>query len=110
MLLGIRRLNHELEEDMLDMKCRSMSDNLVFLNFREHEDEDTENVLKSFLKTDSILQTHVMKKCTSLVAKSSGQYWDRLLGHKLLWQNSRISKIEKERVHIMEYMNSSQRR
>ena len=32
------------------MKCRSMRDNLVFTTIQEHENKDTEQVLKSFLR------------------------------------------------------------
>ena len=56
-LSSLNDLNKSLKEDLLDLKCRSMRDNLVFTNIPEHfktldrgrRFEDTEQVLTSFL-------------------------------------------------------------
>ena len=46
----IKWLNLEVKEDMLNMTCRSMRDNILFSNVHEHKDEDKEQVLKHFLR------------------------------------------------------------
>ena len=42
MLFDMQRLNHELKEELVDMKCRNIRDNLLFTNIAEHDKEDTE--------------------------------------------------------------------
>ena len=49
-LLEMKKLNSEMKEDLIDMKSRSMRDNLLFTNISEHEHEDTELILTNFLK------------------------------------------------------------
>ena len=48
-ILEMKKLNCEMKEDLIDMKSRSMRDNLLFTDLSEHENEDTEQVLKNFL-------------------------------------------------------------
>ena len=43
------KVNSELKEELLDLKSRSMRDNLIFRNIEEKKDENTEEVLKKFL-------------------------------------------------------------
>ena len=47
--LEMKKMNCEMKEDLIDMKSRSMKDNLLFTDISEHENEDTEQVLKNFL-------------------------------------------------------------
>ena len=44
------KLNTELKEEVLDLKSRSMRDNLVFTNIPEFTNENTEDVLANFLR------------------------------------------------------------
>ena len=46
----MKKLNCEMKEDLMDMKSRSMRDNLLFTNISKHEHEDTELILTNFLK------------------------------------------------------------
>lgn len=41
-------LNSALREDVLDLKTRSMRDNIVFYNIQETEEENTESVIRGF--------------------------------------------------------------
>lgn len=45
----IMDMNKQLKEELLDIKCRDMRDNLVFTNINQAADEDTEAVLREFL-------------------------------------------------------------
>lgn len=49
MLLDMQKLNSELKEEVLDLKSRSMRDNLIFTNIPERPNVDTEDVLSQFL-------------------------------------------------------------
>ena len=47
--------NKKLKDDVVDLKSRSMRDNLLFSNIPETQNEtskDTEHILRQFLKTD----------------------------------------------------------
>ena len=44
------KLNTELKEEVLDLKSRSMRDNLAFTNIPEFTNENTEAVLADFLR------------------------------------------------------------
>lgn len=44
-------VNAELKEDLLDLKSRSMRDNLIFTNIPESHNENTEAVLSEFLQS-----------------------------------------------------------
>jgi len=44
-------MNKKLKEELLDIKCRDMRDNLVFTNISQSADENIEAVLREFLAT-----------------------------------------------------------
>lgn len=48
-LIEMKKLNSELKEEVLDLKSRSMRDNLIFRNIPEVQNENTEEVLTQFL-------------------------------------------------------------
>ncbi|CAG2227463.1 unnamed protein product [Mytilus edulis] len=48
-LSGIREENEDLKETVLDLKCRSMKNNLVFTGLHEIQEEDTEDVIRKFV-------------------------------------------------------------
>ena len=50
-LSEVQKLNIELKEEVLDLKSRSMRDNLVYTNVPERHEEDTEAVLTEFLES-----------------------------------------------------------
>lgn len=49
MLNEMQKLNLELKDEVLDIKSRSMQDNLIFTNIPESHEENTETVLTEFL-------------------------------------------------------------
>lgn len=51
-LSDIRNENEELKSDIIDLKCRSMKNNLIFNGLREPEGENTENLLRQFIRTE----------------------------------------------------------
>lgn len=51
-LSDVREENAELKNDILDLKCRSMKNNLIFTGLRESENENTESLLRQFIKTE----------------------------------------------------------
>lgn len=46
----VREEAEELRDEILDLKCRSMKNNLVFTGIQENEQEDTEDILRNFIK------------------------------------------------------------
>lgn len=48
----IRAENDELRETVLDLQCRSMKYNLIFKGLNEQADEDTENLIRSFIRQE----------------------------------------------------------
>ena len=50
-LSEVQKPNTELKEEALDLKSRSIRDNLVFTNVPERNEEDTEAVLTEFLES-----------------------------------------------------------
>ena len=42
---------NRLDEDVIDLKCRSMDNNLIFTGIKYQSEEDAENVLKNFIET-----------------------------------------------------------
>ena len=61
----MQRLNHELEEELLDMKCRNMRDNLLFTNIAEHDKEDTEEEINKFPRKEMQLTDISFEMCTA---------------------------------------------
>jgi chromosome segregation ATPase len=49
-MIEMKAVNSSLKEELLDVKCRAMRDNLVFTNIDYTEGEDCENVLRSFIR------------------------------------------------------------
>jgi len=45
-----KSVNTKLKEDLLDLKSRSIRDNLIFTNITEQQEEDTEQVLVGSLQ------------------------------------------------------------
>ena len=45
----LQEVRGDLEEDILDLKCRSMRDNLLFIGIPEEEEEDCEELLTNFV-------------------------------------------------------------
>ena len=86
-MADIQKVNSELKEEVLDLKSRSMRDNLIFRNIDDEKDENTEEVLKKFLadrlKINNVsfecvhrmkekqigAKTHAVKKPRLIVAK-----------------------------------------
>ena len=46
----VETVREELREEILDLKCRSMRDNLLFIGLPEAEDEDCERMLTTFVR------------------------------------------------------------
>lgn len=44
-------IKKQLKEEMFDLECRNMRENLIFTNISQSADEDTEAVLLHFLST-----------------------------------------------------------
>jgi hypothetical protein len=51
-LAGLREQNRKLQEQVTDLKARSMRDNLVFLNVTEKPTDNVEDTLRSFLREE----------------------------------------------------------
>lgn len=49
----------ELQDTVLDLQCRSMKYNLIFTGHTEHYDEDTEYIIRSFLKNELRIKYHI---------------------------------------------------
>ncbi|KAL4237694.1 hypothetical protein ACF0H5_002408 [Mactra antiquata] len=47
----IKSINHQLKEELLDLKCRNMRDNLIFTNIPEETNENTEATITNFFET-----------------------------------------------------------
>lgn len=77
MLFEMRKLNTELKEDMLDMKSRSMRDNLLFTNIQENENENTEQVLQNFLMNKMNITDISFERVHRLNRKASTTWQDR---------------------------------
>ena len=45
-----KSVNTKLKEDLLDLKSRSIRDNLIFTNITEQQEEDSEQVLVGSLQ------------------------------------------------------------
>ena len=56
-LSDIKEENDELKSTVLDLQCRSMKNNLVFTGLIEKENENTENVIRDFIR-DQLRITH----------------------------------------------------
>ena len=95
---------------MLDMKCRSMSDNLVFLNFREHEDEDTENVLKSFLRNRLDITDTCYEKVHQFGSKIQRPVLGQTVGPQIVVAKFTYFKDRERKGTHYGIMNGSQRR
>lgn len=49
--LGMERQSEDLQKSIVDLKSRSMRDNIVFSDIPERNDEDYKEVIQNFLKT-----------------------------------------------------------
>lgn len=74
----VKKMNAELKEEVLDLKSRSMRDNLIFRNIPEMKDENTEEVLTLFLSQklninnvnfERVHRMHEKKKKTQTVPR-----------------------------------------
>lgn len=52
LVISVRKQNEQLNENVIDLKTRSMRDNLIFTGIPENENENTGETLKNFLKKE----------------------------------------------------------
>ena len=67
----IKSVNTKLKEDLLDLKRRSMRDNLIFTNIPQEQEEDTEQVLVGFLQNKLNLTDIKIEKSPSYKTENS---------------------------------------
>ncbi|CAG2250846.1 unnamed protein product [Mytilus edulis] len=48
----VKEENYELKDTIIDLQCRSMKNNLIFTGLREPENENTENMIRGFIKDE----------------------------------------------------------
>ncbi|CAG2211114.1 unnamed protein product [Mytilus edulis] len=48
----VKEENDELKDTIIDLQCRSMKNNLIFTGLREPENENTENLIRGFIKDE----------------------------------------------------------
>ena len=68
----VLKVNGELKEELLDLKSRSMRDNLIFRNIEETMDENTEEVLKKFLSDHLKMNNVNFERVHRMKEKQSG--------------------------------------
>lgn len=56
------RQNEDLQKSVVDLKSRSMRENLVFSGIPEHDEKDCEEVIQNFLKTRLKLDNNISFK------------------------------------------------
>ena len=55
----VREEAEELKDEILDLKCRSMKNNLVFTGIYEKEHEETEDVVRNFIRNHLHVDTWI---------------------------------------------------
>lgn len=90
-LFEIREENSNLQESIIELKSRSMRDNLVFSGIHEERGENTEEILQEFIKRNSALTTTF--PLNGSIAWEGGRSITYIPG--ILWQSSPTSKRER---------------